>query len=170
MNRVDYLSCRISQLRHRKLPHGWAVFLTRLELGERPAGQKHIHKIEPSKLLEMVRTELRRRRRIQWRSPMPIDESNARVLAIILRVLTTSRPQPQRTEADGVSVLTMANIEAILPLYSFFTSPRNSSRSRGLRAFERWLHRSQAEISCSHEDLLWLVDRRGLAGFAAYDG
>ena len=40
MTRVSYLSCRISQLRARGARLSWAQFLARLELGERPAGQR----------------------------------------------------------------------------------------------------------------------------------
>ena len=39
VNRIDYLTCRIAQLRAQGAGAMWAQWLARLELGERPAGQ-----------------------------------------------------------------------------------------------------------------------------------
>lgn len=170
MKRVDYLFCRIKQLLFRRFPHAWAVHLTRLELGERPSGQKRVHMIEPRRLFSMVLVEMRGRRGIQWRSPVTIDEASGRILALVLRILTTGRRGRLRTEADGVSVLTMANIDAVVPIYSFFTSPRNKKRPFKERAFESWLRRHQQDISRIRAQLLPLVDCQGVAGFSSYDG
>jgi hypothetical protein len=41
MNRVDYIICRLGQLRARGVGRLWALWLTRLELGEHPAGQTY---------------------------------------------------------------------------------------------------------------------------------
>lgn len=170
MKRVDYLHARIGQLRHRKVPYAWAVYLARLEQGERPAGQKHVKKMEPRRLFQMVRADLHRQRGIQWRSPRPIDDVNGRMLAILLRVLITHRPDILRTAVDGVAVLTTANVDAVAPVYSFFADPLNSNRPPKVRAFEYWLLRHQAEIAGARQRLLEYVDQPDRAGFASYDG
>jgi len=66
MDRVDYLRCRISQLCFKGASNAWAQFLTRLELGDRPAGQRGLYTDsalqQQPPLLEQIRQELRARR------------------------------------------------------------------------------------------------------------
>lgn len=170
MNRVDYLHARIGQLRHRQLPHSWAAYLARLEQGEQPHGQVPMRRIEPRRLFEMVRADLRGARCIQWRSPMPMEPVLGQVLATILRILATDRTGSMRTITDGVSVLTAANVDAVAPVFGFYASLLKTKAPQKGRGFEYWLLRHPEELVGAKEQLLGYVDRQGVAGFSSYDG
>lgn len=170
MDRVDYLRARIGQLRHRQLPHSWAVYLARLEQGECPSGQKAFRKIEPRRLFEMVRADLRGHRAIQWRSPLPMDPSMGRVLATTLRVLATDRPGSLRTSADGVTVLTLANVNAAAAIYGFYVYLLKSKSAPKTRAFDYWLLSRPEELVSARVHLLAYIDQTEQVGFASYDG
>lgn len=171
MNRVDYLHARIGQLRHRQLPHSWAAYLARLEQGEQPRGQIPMRRIEPRRLFEMVRADLRRGARcIQWRSSMPMEPVLGRVLATTLRILATDRSDSMRTITDGVTVLTAANVDAVAPVFGFYANLLKTKAPQKGRGFEYWLLRYPEELVSAREQLLPYADRQGIAGFSSYDG
>lgn len=169
MNRVDYLISRVGQLRHRGASPLWAQWLTRLELGERPTGQQPSPKIDPRRLFQILRRDLADQAPVAWRASAPMDEWQGRVLALLLRAVTSAKDYRERTYTDGVSVLTLSNLDAVAPAFSLMISwPKD--RLPKTREFEYWLMRHVEEFPPARVALLALVDQPGRAGFASYDG
>lgn len=169
MHRVDYLHARISQLRFRQLPYSWAVYLARLEQGERPSGQPSLPTIPPGKLFQILRRDIADSAPVVWRSPAPIAPQHGRILALLLRAATTAKNYRERSHADGVSVLTATTLAIVAPAFGFMSS-QQSDRLPKTREFEYWLLRNKEDAALAQAALLELVDKKELAGFASYDG
>lgn len=122
-------------------------------------------------------------RKLQFRSPVHINDVDGYVLAMILRLVTTQKTYHERTMMDGVSVLTLENMEDVVPLFAYFKTKmaEHGVRTRaqfddvvsewgGLASIDQWCDDHRQEVSQARRHLGELFDAPNRPGFSCYDG
>lgn len=121
-------------------------------------------------------------RPMSFRSPSYISDLDGYVLAIILRLVVVKKPYHQRDRNDGVSVLTLANMEDVVPYYAYFKHRMIAAGTRtraeldevisdwGGIAIENWVLDHPQDIAVARKQLGDLFDAPGRPGFSCYDG
>ncbi len=121
-------------------------------------------------------------RPMSFRSPSYISDLDGYILAIILRLVVVKKAYHQRDRDDGVSVLTLANMEDVAPPFAYFKHRMAAENVRtredldvlvgnwGGIDIERWMSDHPQEIAVARKQLGELFDAPGRAGFSCYDG
>ena len=106
---------------------------------------------------------------ITFRSPRPIKDLDAYVLAMVLRIYTTGKTYAERSITDGVSVLTKDNIAQVARVFAYFKMKIKLHKIASREDFDEllptwglgvddWCDAHEAEIDAARHELQDYMD------------